>query len=269
MGYRAYSPGSVTLFFRIVENEDPRKMGSLGVGVCVDPGAITEIKEGEGIFLNGQKIEGPIQRKVMEMFGFQGQVETTIALPVSQGFGMSGAIALSTSLALASKFRKTYFEAAEIAHVAEVTMGTGLGDVASEFEGGFTIRTSPGIQPFGVVDRIHYGGKINLFVFGEPINTREIITNKKFREKIIEEGEYAMRRFMKKRTFDNALAIARDFSLELGVMSPSLRDFIENCENSTQALLGNSAIVFGECRDIPDNAQSFQVSLGSRARILR
>ncbi len=268
MKYRAYSPGSVTLFFEIVREESVNKTGSRGVGVCVNPGTITEVNtEGEGIFLNGDRIEGEIQGWIAERYGFRGEIRSTAALPISQGFGMSGAIALSTSLALAAMRGKTYLEAAEIAHGAEVAHGTGLGDVASEYEGGFTFRRSAGIQPWGVVDRIHYQGRITLAVFGERIETEKIIGSDEWTLKIKKLGGEAMRKFSASPSFKNALKVARKFSFSLGLMGEELEDFLRKCPMATQALLGNSAIIFGEC-EVPEGIRTYEVTLGARASIL-
>ncbi len=268
MRYKARSPGSVTLFFEIVDSEEIHRMGSRGVGVTVEPGALTEVEEGEERYLlNGKDVEGEIQKIIAEKYGFRGTVRTNTSLPVSQGFGMSGAIALSTSLALAAMYKKTYFHAAKIAHEAELVVGGGLGDVASEFEGGFTFREVAGIQPYGKVDRIHYAGKIKLVVFGEKIDTKSIIQNNSWKQKIKWLGKNAMKKFATEKTFENALSISRDFAMSLGFASQELEDFIVDCENSTMALFGNSAIVFGECGNYHDGVV-YPVKLGHRALIL-
>ncbi len=269
MKYKAYAPGSVTMFFEIVDNDNPVLRGSKGVGVSVAPGAITEVEDGPfRILLNEREVYGEIQRFVAEMYRFKGTIKTTTALPVSQGFGMSSAIALSTSLALASIYRKTYFHAARIAHLAELHSGTGLGDVATAYEGGFTFRRKAGIQPYGRVDRINYSGPIKLVVFGDELETSKIILNEEWKEKIKVLGKKAIRNFTRRPTFENALKISRDFSFSLGLMSSEMKSFIEDCKSATMALLGNSAIVFGNCK-IPPELQTYDVTLSSRAVILK
>ncbi|NPA75749.1 MAG: GHMP kinase [Euryarchaeota archaeon] len=268
MKYRAHAPGSITLFFDIVSSEKMHLRGSRGVGVCVAPGAITEIEEGpERVILNDKEIDGIIQKYVASRYGFRGTIKSTSMLPVAQGFGMSGAIALSTSLALAAKYRKTYYYAAKIAHEAELKAGTGLGDVASEYEGGFTFRRRAGVQPYGRVDRIPYDGKITLLVFGEKIETSEILSNEEMRATLRTLGKRAMRKFAARPSFENAIHIGRDFSFALGLMSHELRAFLEECPNASMALFGNSAIVFGEC-SAPAGAEKYEVTLGARATIL-
>ncbi len=270
MRYRAYSPGSVTLFFEIFESANPLFTGSRGVGVCVSRGVYTEIQEGNElrIMVNGKESEGRLQRCIANRYGFTGTIKNDVELPISQGFGMSGAIALSTSLALAKWKGLTYFEAARIAHEAEIENRTGLGDVASEYEGGFTVRIKPGIQPYGVVDRIPFEGKIKLVIFGEPLETRGIISHPQIRKKIEKLGSWAMDEFLKEKSVKRAIEIGRKFAFHLNIMNSELRDFLLRCENATQSLIGNAAIVFGECRVDLDDYTVYDVHLGSRARII-
>jgi len=268
MPYRAYSPGSVTLFFQVVDSKIPHLRGSMGVGVCISPGALTELEDGkDAVLLNGREIDGNIQRYIAERYGYHGTVKTTVSLPISQGFGMSGAIALSTSLAMATKYKKTYYHAVKIAHEAELFAGSGLGDVASEYEGGFTFRRKEGVQPYGHVDRLHYRGKIKVAVFGDKIETKSVLENKMLRMKIEEAGAWALEKFKDEPTFNNALKLAREFSFSLGLMSAELEKFLRSCPNATMAMLGNSAIIFGDCK-VPDTAKVYEVTLGERATVL-
>ena len=268
MRFRAYSPGSVTLFFEIVNDSKPYLSGSRGVGVCVAPGAVTEIENGKDkVILNGREVRGEIQRYIAARYGFSGMISTTTGLPISQGFGMSGAIALSTSLALAAKFRRTYYNAVIIAHEAELAVGSGLGDVASEYEGKFTVRVRAGIQPYGRVDRLPFHGELKLVVFGDKIRTQNIIKSDEWNKKIKTLGNKAMEEFESKMTIENAIRVSRRFSLSLGLMSSELREFIENCNNATMALLGNAAIVFGNCA-VPDWVKTYKAALGTRATVL-
>ncbi len=270
MKYRAYSPGSVTLFFDIVKDSDVHLTGSRGVGVCVSRGVYTEIKRGNKlkITVNGKECEGKLQKYIANKYGFVGTIKNDVELPISQGFGMSGAIALSTSLALARWKGLTYLEAARIAHEAEIKMRTGLGDVASEYEGGFTVRIRAGIQPYGMVDRIPFEGEIKLIVVGEPIKTGEIISSGQIKDKIRELGSWAMKEFLKEKNVKRAIDIGRKFALHLGIMNDDLRDLLEKCDNATQSLFGNAAIVFGNCDVDLRDYTVYKVKIGCRARVI-
>ena len=55
-----FVPSHITGFFSIFDNENPLLKGSLGAGVLLDKGVITEIENGDGndglsVLINGKK----------------------------------------------------------------------------------------------------------------------------------------------------------------------------------------------------------------------
>ncbi len=270
---RAFSPGSVTLFFEIRDDaQDLLKRGSRGVGVCLSLGVITSVEEGEGleIYINGKREHGSIQEDIAKAYGFRGRIKSEVQLPVSQGFGMSGAAALSTSLALGRWKSITYLESLHIAHRIEIKRKSGLGDIASQYEGGFTIRIKEGVQPYGIVDRLFIPKiPITLVILDEEVETRSVLQDKDMRKKIKKEGARAMERFLKEPSLDNAIKIARKFSIRTSLIGELAKNFLEECPNAAIAMIGNSAIVFGECKeDILDDYKVYRTEMGERARIL-
>jgi len=270
---RAFSPGSVTLFFEIMnEHKDPLRVGSRGVGVCVSLGAITNVQEGKElrIYVNGKTLKNSIQEDIARAYGFEGTISTELQLPVSQGFGMSAAAALSTSLAIAKLKNATYLQAAQLAHRAEVERKSGLGDVASQYEGGFTLRLKEGIHPYGIVDRLFFPHiPITLVKLKEGIETREVLKDENMRKRIKKEGHRAMEKFLKMPTLENAIKIARDFAFKTSLISGDGKEFLKGCNNATIAMIGNSAIVFDECKEeIIGGYRAYKVSLGARAKLL-
>lgn len=270
---RAFSPGSITLFFEIRdEKKDPLRRGSRGVGVCISKGMLTRVTEGNEleISLNGKKIKNSIQEEIAKIYGFSGKIESYTDLPVSQGFGMSAAAALSTAIALEEINNGTYMHAAHVAHRIEIERKSGLGDVASQYEGGFTLRIREGIQPYGVVDRIFFPDiPLTIVIFDEGIETKEIIGEIDMRKKIKKVGHRAMEKFLRAPSLTNAIKIAREFTLNTGLISDEGKNLLQECENATIAMIGNSAVIFGECREnLIENYLTYRVNLGDRARIL-
>ncbi len=269
---RAFSPGSITLFFEIKdEYKDPLKMGSRGVGVCVSRGAITHVDQGDElrVYVNGKNMKNSIQEDVAKVYNFKGTISTELQLPVSQGFGMSAAAALSTSLAIARLKNATYLQAAHIAHRVEVERKSGLGDVASQYEGGFTLRLKEGIHPYGIVDRLFFPPiPLTLVTLKEGIETREVLKDENMRKKIKKEGHRAMEKFLSMPTLENVIKIAREFAFKTSLISEEGKNFLNMCENATIAMIGNSVIVFGECKDsIIEDYKLYRVNLGARAKI--
>ena len=269
MQYRAYSPGSITLFFVPRENHRKyEKKGSLGVSITTELGAVTEVKEGDRIkvYINGKREKNTIQHRVAKLWRFKGDIRTVLQLPISQGLGMSGAGALSTSLAIADLRGDTYLQALRIAHRAEIENKTGLGDVVSQYSGGFTIRLKEGIPPYGLVDKIAIKKiSFKIIILSKGIKTREILDSEK--RKIIEEsGEKIIRKFLKKKTMENAVKLGREFSIKIGIFSPEIYEFMKKCEYATPCNIGNSIVIFGDCSI--NKREVIETRLGEHAKIL-
>ncbi len=270
----AFSPGSVTLFFEIVDDHrDLLRRGSRGVGICLSRGVTTRIIPGTEleIYINGERAQNTIQEEVAKEYGFTGRIESRVELPVSQGFGMSGAAALSTAYAIAAYMGETSLSAAHIAHVTEVRRRSGLGDVATQYEGGITVRKTAGIQPYGVVDRILVAPQeLYLVIFDEKgVKTKSVLTDPDKRKLIKREGRRAMELFLRNPALENAIKLARIFSFNTGLLGEEARNFLEMCENAAVAMLGNSAVVFGNCRrDILEDYRVFRVETGPRAHVV-
>ncbi|MEM0137258.1 MAG: GHMP kinase [Thermoplasmata archaeon] len=249
---KAFSPGSITLFFSIRDNaREYVKRGSIGVGLVIDSGAITSVEKSSEteIIVNGRPMENTVQEKILKKYKINAKVNTRTYMPISQGFGMSAAAAVSTSFSLFYGI-KTYYECIEIAHRVELESGTGLGDIASISAGGFTLRMREGIPPYGFIDRIKYD--INDFVvliIDKPIETKEIIKRKEYRKKIIKAGDKAMEFFLKDRSLKNAFKVARKFSKEISINESELNEIMEKAKEYgevAQVMIGNSLIGFGK-----------------------
>src|SRR2546427_3818098 len=128
----AFCPGHVTAFFEVVDDPDPRRKGSRGAGLCLSLGVRTVARVRKAprtmidIFVNGRRQKAEVTQTVAEKIvrdaSFEVKILSESPLPVSQGFGVSAAGALSTGLALAaSLYRGTPpGESLTITHAAEV-----------------------------------------------------------------------------------------------------------------------------------------------------
>ncbi len=106
---RAFCPGHVTGFFQVCEDADPLKMGSRGAGFCISKGVTTEVRvrpaseSSVEVRINGGKAAAVVTETAVNAFlddPAEVHVDSTVELPISQGFGMSGAGALSTLFAI-------------------------------------------------------------------------------------------------------------------------------------------------------------------------
>lgn len=246
---RAFAPGHITGFFEIFDTEkEPQKKGSRGAGFCTDLGVTTvvELEEGEkkiDIFLNGEPNEAVVTRQAVEHLLPEGdftiRVESEFELPVSQGFGVSGAGALSAGLALMQAFREhnshsiNFNKVVEAAHIADVTNKTGLGDVVAQVTGGFTIRKAPGLPPEKNVLHIHTLHGLNnptivlLCVVGEECYSPDILSDPKKRTSINKIGGKCVDEIVSAPSLDLLMQNSYRFVHEAGLISPEVDKAVE------------------------------------------
>lgn len=273
----AFCPGHVTGLFEIHdEAPDLDRRGSRGAGFSLSRGAVSlvEVEPAEQmeivIRLDGQEQDAPVSREAVVSLLKQAvrdakvplnreapqgrrarirvRVDTTLQLPVSQGFGMSAAGALSASLALAKCLRMGRSEALRAAHGADVAMRGGLGDVIGASVGGFEIRTSPGLPPYGSTRAFVGHGDCVLCVVGGRLETRSVLSDPARRKAVNEAGARAVAALLKSPTLDEFLAQSQAFARESGLLTPALERAIHAASphgRASMSMLGNSVFAFG------------------------
>lgn len=257
---RFYSPGSITLFFEIKDQtKNIMKRGSKGVGITTDLGAFTTIEKSRDkeVILNGKKLKNSIQHTILKILNLNARVLTDTTLPIKHGFGMSGAGAISTALALNHELNlnMSYFETIQVAHRAEIMHHTGLGDIATQSTGGFTIRLREGALPFGIVDRVLVEKTLIILSLDGEIDTKTIITDPFYKKKIIEQGKKALNLFLYNKRIDYAFQLGAKFSKSIGLLTPEIEDIIKKSErfgNATMSLIGNSIVAIGDSLALQD-----------------
>jgi len=240
----------------------------------LDKGVITDvlIEDGEGVdvIINGQNDSklSSITFKTIDLINERFQVDgkkITInhefEIPIGSGFGVSAACALGTSLAIAKalKLHLTYNRAASIAHLAEIEMKSGLGDVIAEFTGGLVLRLKEGAPGYGRVDRIVPGlttGKDDYYIISKTlgeIETSSIIEDPFWQKKINQTGKSLLSELLDKPDIQNFFKLSRRFAEETSLMGPELKEIVDILEDETLgasiAMLGNTAFALSETCD--------------------
>ncbi len=263
---KTYSPSHITGFFEIRDNKNPLYKGSVGCGIVLESGCVTEVSRNDNlpvkarIEINGVEVEEEANTTKYVVDNLVGKYEvnvmvsTDFEVPIGCGFGASGAGALSTALALNEllSLDMTVNEVAQIAHCAEVENSTGLGDVIAETYGGVVIRKKPGPPGIGVIDRIpHRKEKISYIVLGKKL-TKAVLEEggEEMKRKINETGREAMKTLMRKPCLETFMLASRQFSLRSEVISDKCRDVIEAVEAegkvASVAMIGDTVFVIGD-----------------------
>lgn len=255
---RAFAPGNVSLIFRIIENKNPRKKHSLGVGFTTKQGAVVSanFSNKNKIFFNNKKAALPtVGYVVKELTDKKIKIKIKSKLPLGAGFGMSGACALATAYALNKllDLGKTKKELAMVAHVAEVKNKTGLGDIAGQHNGGFNVKLKIG-NPLDVV-RLPITKGILYYRFFSEIKTGTIISDNKKKLKINKAGDKALKevkklvtkKLIKSCVLAAIILISKQFAVESSLLKDDrvkkvIRDVERLNGNATMIMLGNSVL---------------------------
>ncbi|MBN1762326.1 MAG: hypothetical protein JW878_04515 [Methanomicrobia archaeon] len=259
---RTYSPSHITGFFAIHEDRNPLHKGSLGCGIVLESGCVTEVALSPNrrvkarVRIDGKEEDAHTTRYVIERLAGESEVSvaTDFEVPVGCGFGASAAGALSTALALNELLAlgMTLNEVAQIAHCAEVENSTGLGDVIAETYGGVVIRTRPGAPGIGVVDRIpHRNERISYVVLGTKLTKSVLVDGgAELKRRISDAGREALKALTQKPTLETFMRVSREFSLRIGLISDTCKDAIEAVaaegKVASVAMLGETVFVIGE-----------------------
>ena len=297
--------GHVTLLFSVHSKALlARNQGSKGAGFCLEDGVESTVKimqkgtdeititamDGSP-FAEGEQIYIDLLNSFREVFNVESPVSIDIQLelPVSQGFGMSAAGLLATSLALGEVFDcGDEGQLARLAHRIERRISGGLGDILGLWAGGCELRIAPGSPPFP--------GKALGFDVGCPAilvwdpegekHTSNYIDDPIWKSKITKAGEAAVERLKRHEwnldVWGILLEEADRFALESGLLEEPARSnllnvVIENSDDSMSChlcMLGTSLIVVPkhlgqefDCSDLAIRLRS--LGLGVRETILQ
>ena len=189
----------------------------------------------------------PISRNVAErLFGANpGRLTVSLAhaLPVGQGFGMSAAGAVATALAVAAVADVPRQRAIEVAHLADLFGGGGLGGVAAILGGGLEVRTAPGVPPFG---RVTFGpgpAQLLVGVVGRPISTRQVLSSPRWQRRIAAAAA-PFERLAARPTVDALWSASESFTDRLGLAPRRLGDVLRGLRRrggrAAQAMFGTA-----------------------------
>ena len=259
----AFAPGHISGFFEPIYNQDISRTGSRGAGINTTLGAISDVtvepstKQLFEIFVNDKKTEDAVTKLTLKYLLGENAVHvivnTKLDLPIGQGFGMSAAGALSTALAVAKTTNLSNSDALKAAHVAEVQLKTGLGDVIASSFGGIEVRKSAGLPPWGLIEHIPGKYEIVLCVIGKKLDTKKILTDSAKASKIAEYGKLCTKKILENPSIENLFSLSQSFTKKTGLADPKVSKAIDAANqfgNASMCMLGNSIFAIGKTDEL-------------------
>ncbi|WP_458405020.1 pantoate kinase [Methanobrevibacter sp.] len=253
MSNSVFVPGHITGFFTIENHEISLKNGSCGAGFLLTEGVRTTVEPADKLKINVNQGDSTVIDEVLSIMEIDTSFKITqdIQLPIGAGFGTSAASALSLVLALNDFLDLGYSQdlCGQIAHMAEVNLGAGLGDVIAQTGHGMVLRTDSGAPGIGEIKSFEHDISIAWKTFGE-IDTASIIQDPHHKEVISDVGLKYLEFFEEKSSFKNFLDFSYNFACETDLMSgevKELADYLNSQDNilgSSMAMLGNTVFAF-------------------------
>lgn len=270
----AFCPGHVTAFFEVHENPNPRAMGSRGAGLSLSLGVRTQARVRESarasidVIVNGRRQKAAVTESVAKKILGDRRYETKILsespLPVSQGFGVSAAAALSTALALddALGLGIAREELVAVAHETEVECGTGLGDVVPASMGGMDLRLRPGAPGYGEVQKIPVDADLLLAVIGPEMPTKAVLQDATRVAAINRVGGSLVDAFAREPTFAALFGVGNQFAEKTGLASRTVLEVVRASRMfglAAMTMLGNSVFASGNLEQLATLYRKFGI----------
>ena len=226
---KAFAPGNISGLFKIISHDDPAKMHSLGWGFTVSDGVEVKVRQSLeksiNVTFNGKPIEFPtVTSALHDLTPKSLSVDIRSELPLSSGFGLSGAATYASLIAANHllDLRRSRDQLAMMAHVAEVRNLTGLGDVCAQHNGGCLVKTIAG-NPLAAHRFEMPSVPVYWRYFGK-IRTSEILADHDRHEQINRSAELALAKIEAaiKRgesvTFPELISLGLDFAKSSGLL---------------------------------------------------
>ncbi|WP_405289798.1 pantoate kinase [Methanobrevibacter sp.] len=254
-----FVPGHITGFFTIENHEIKLKNGSCGVGFLLTKGVKTTVSPSDNLIIDVNQGDSTVIDEVLSILELKNtdfKITQNIQLPIGAGFGTSAASALSLTMALNGFLNLGYSDelCGQIAHMAEVNLGAGLGDVIAQTGHGMVLRTKPGAPGIGEIKSFDEDVFIGWKTFGK-IETSDIISDSHYKEVISNSGDKYLELFEDNPTLENFLEFSSKFSHEINLMSDEVKNLIDYFKSSSDilgssmAMLGNTVFAFAYDED--------------------
>ncbi len=267
----SFAPGHISGFFEpIYLGQNVERSGSRGSGINITLGAVSQItveslaNQNVDIYINNKRTKAPVTKlAIKHLIGntpLNITVNTKLDLPVGQGFGMSGAGALSATIALAKVLKLPKEQTIKASHRAEVQLRTGLGDVIASSFGGVEIRREAGLPPWGMIEHIPGKYELVLCVIGKEIDTKKILSDPEKLNEIASYGRYCIKKILEKPSIENLFSLSQEFTMKTGLADKKVLEAIDVANHhgmASMCMLGNSVFAVGNTNSLCKTLSTF------------
>ena len=262
MSNSVFVPGHITGFFTVDDHDISLKKGSCGAGFLLSEGVKTTISGADKLTVDVNQGDSTVIDEVLKILEIPTNFKITqdIQLPIGAGFGTSAASALSLTLAINDYLDLGYSLdlCGQIAHMSEVNLGGGLGDVIAQTGRGMVLRTQPGAPGVGEIKSFKTDAVIAWKTFG-GIETSSIISDSHHKQVISDVGLKYLEFFEEKPSLRNFLDFSYRFSDETNLMNGEVKKLVDyfnsrpDISGSSMAMLGNTVFAFAQNEDAFEN----------------
>ncbi len=248
-----FSPASVTCFFSPSIGGCASDTYSKGCAINLEQGVTAHVQAASSteIFFNGQsKSIAPLEYVIQRLSPQPVRVLLETSLPLGCGFGLSAAACLSSAIAIAKQYDLglSREELGMIAHEAEVTYKTGLGDVASQLCGGVVYRKCE----TGPLDseRLLIKTQALYFRIFDELETSAVLSNSALVNTVFQKGAEAnewLANHMDNLTLADLLDCSLKFAQGAGLITNSevnkcIKDVLSQDGKATMIMLGQGVM---------------------------
>jgi len=272
----AFAPGHISAFFEpIYQKQNAARSGSRGAGINISLGATSQvvvnssINQTIDISINNKKTDALVSKlAIKHLIGntpLSITINTKLDLPIGQGFGMSGAGALSSTIALAKLLHIPKEEALKASHYAEVELHTGLGDILASSFGGIEIRREAGLPPWGMIEHIPGKFEVIVCIIGTEIDTKKILSDPVKINNIASYGRYCTKKILEKPSIENLFSLAQTFTKKIGLADKKVLEAIDAANYhgmASMCMLGNSVFAIGDTGTLCNTFSTFGKGYG-------
>jgi len=263
MKVTAFAPGHISCFFEPFFSQDLSRTGSRGAGINITLGATSEVfvknsnRQNIEVYINNKKSNAQVTKLAIKYLIGKNPlhvvVKTYLDLPISQGFGMSAAGAISATFALSKIIGVSTNDAIHASHFAEVQLKTGLGDVVASCFGGIEIRKSAGLPPWGLIEHIPGNFNLVLCVIGKTISTKKVLEDESKINKIKEYGKFCTKKLLENPSIENLFYQSQIFTKNSGLADQHILKAINAANRygkASMCMLGNSVFAMGKTKEL-------------------